>query len=127
MEEKIIHTPGECKKHIVRVETALAVLNGKWKLPIILSLQFGNKRFSQIAKEIPNITDKMLSKELRDLECHELVERKVYDSRPVVIEYRLTEYGSTLKPVIEMLRNWGATHEARMLSKAKELQNTDLN
>lgn len=126
MEEKTIHTPGECKKHIVRVETALAVLNGKWKLPIILSLQFGNKRFSQIAKEIPNITDKMLSKELRDLECHELVERKVYDSRPVVIEYRLTEYGFTLKPVIEMLRNWGATHEARMLTKEKGLQHTDL-
>jgi DNA-binding HxlR family transcriptional regulator len=57
------HTHGECARNILPVRDALEVLSGKWKLPIIISLMFGNKRFSHIAKEIPNITDKMLSKE----------------------------------------------------------------
>ncbi|MCF2493778.1 MULTISPECIES: helix-turn-helix domain-containing protein [Dyadobacter] len=98
------------------VRDALEVLSGKWKLQIIISLLFGNKRFSQIAKEIPGITDKMLSKELRDLEANCLVKRTVYDSIPVVVEYTLTEYGHTLKPVIEVLRTWGLAHRNRIMS-----------
>ena len=114
------HTVGECTKSILPVRDALEVLSGKWKLPIIISLIFGNKRFSQIAKEIPNITDKMLSKELRDLESNCLVKRTVYDSIPVVVEYTLTDYGHTLKPVIEVLRNWGISHRNRIMGKAEE-------
>ncbi len=109
---------GECTKSILPVRDALEVLSGKWKLPIIISLMFGNKRFSQIAKEIPNITDKMLSKELRDLEANCLVKRKVYDSIPVIVEYSLTEYGHSLKPVIEVLRNWGEAHRQRIMGKS---------
>ncbi|CAG5004654.1 putative HTH-type transcriptional regulator YtcD [Dyadobacter sp. CECT 9275] len=106
-----------CSKHMLPVHDALEVLNGKWKLPIIISLMFGNKRFSQIAREIPNITDKMLSKELRDLETNELVKRTVYDSIPVVVEYTLTPYGHTLEPVIEVLRKWGADHRHRIMGE----------
>ncbi|WP_310589323.1 helix-turn-helix domain-containing protein [Dyadobacter sp. CY327] len=84
-------------------------------MQIIISLLFGNKRFSQIAKEIPGITDKMLSKELRDREANCLVKRTVYDSIPVVVEYTLTEYGHTLKPVIEVLRTWGLAHRNRII------------
>ncbi|MCE7071337.1 helix-turn-helix transcriptional regulator [Dyadobacter sp. CY327] len=98
------------------VRDALEVLSGKWKLQIIISLLFGNKRFSQIAKEIPGITDKMLSKELRDLEANCLVKRTVYDSIPVVVEYTLTEYGHTLKPAIEVLRKWGMAHRERIMN-----------
>lgn len=116
-EEKVKHTVGECTKSILPVRDALEVLSGKWKLPIIISLMFGNKRFSQVAKEIPNITDKMLSKELRDLEANCLVKRSVYDSIPVVVEYTLTEYGHSLKPVIEVLRNWGIAHRQRIMSQ----------
>ncbi|WP_229208944.1 winged helix-turn-helix transcriptional regulator [Dyadobacter luticola] len=111
------HTLGECTKSILPVRDALEVLNGKWKLPIIVSLMFGNKRFSQIAREVPGITDKMLSKELRDLECNELVKRKVYDSIPVVVEYSLTDYGHSLKVVIEVLRAWGMKHRERMMGE----------
>lgn len=110
------HTFGECTKSMLPVRDALEVLSGKWKLPIIISLIFGNKRFSQIAKEIPGITDKMLSKELRDLEANCLVKRTVYDSIPVVVEYTLTEYGHTLTPVIEVLRIWGKAHRDRIMS-----------
>ena len=113
------HTLGECTRSILPVRDALEVLSGKWKLPIIISLMFGNKRFSQIAKEIPNITDKMLSKELRDLEANCLVKRTVYDSIPVVVEYSLTEYGHSLKPVIEVLRDWGTTHRERIMGKVE--------
>ena len=121
MEDKIQdckHTQGECTKSILPVRDALEVLSGKWKLPIIISLMFGNKRFSQIAREVPGITDKMLSKELRDLECNELVKRTVYDSIPVVVEYSLTEYGHSLKVVIEVLRDWGVKHRERMMVEA---------
>lgn len=113
--EKNPHTWGECTKSILPVRDALEVLSGKWKLPIIISLMFGNKRFSQIAKEVPGITDKMLSKELRELESNDLVKRTVYDSIPVVVEYSLTEYGHSLEIVIKTLRDWGVAHRKRMM------------
>lgn len=109
------HSWGECTKSILPVRDALEVLSGKWKLPIIISLMFGNKRFSQIAKEVPGITDKMLSKELRELESNDLVKRTVYSSIPVVVEYSLTEYGHSLEVVIKTLRDWGVAHRKRKM------------
>lgn len=82
------------------------------------TFSFGNKRFKQIAGEIPKIMDRMLSKELRELEINELVKRTVHDSFPVVIEYSLTEYGKSLKGVIAVLHNWGLQHRKRIISKA---------
>ena len=110
-------TPSACTRALLPVRDALDILNGKWKLPIIIALSFGNKRFSQIAKEIPNITDKMLSKELRDLEMNQLVKRTVYDSVPVVVEYSMTEYGKTLDNLIEELHKWGVMHRKKVLEK----------
>ena len=112
-DNKLVHS--ECVNMILPVKDALDILSGKWKLPIIISLTFGNKRFSQIAKEIPGITDKMLSKELRDLEMNELVKRTVYDSVPVIVEYSMTSYGKTLHKVISELRHWGIQHRKRMM------------
>ena len=110
---------GECTKAILPVRDALDILSGKWKLPIIISLSFGNKRFKEISKEIPNITDKMLSKELRDLEINQLVKRTVYDSVPVIIEYSMTNYGKSLERVIDELRDWGVLHRKRITGKTK--------
>jgi DNA-binding HxlR family transcriptional regulator len=112
-------THSTCTSMILPVRDALDVLSGKWKLPIIISLSFGNKRFRQIAKEIPNITDKMLSKELRDLEMNQLVKRTVYDSVPVTVEYSMTSYGKSLEKVIEELGKWGMQHRKRILGKSK--------
>jgi len=109
-----------CSEMILPVRDALDILSGKWKLPIIISLSFGNKRFRQIAKEIPNITDKMLSKELRDLEMNQLVKRTVYNSVPVVVEYSMTPYGESLEKVIEELRKWGMQHRKKILGKSKK-------
>ena len=107
----------ECMDMIRPVKDALEVLNGKWKLPIIISLSFGNKRFSAISKEIPKITDRMLSKELRDLELNQLVKRTVYDTFPVMVEYSLTDYGDSLDKVIIELRSWGTQHRKRIMRK----------
>ncbi len=72
-----------------------------------------------MAKEIPEITDKMLSKELRDLEMNQLIKRTVYDSVPVIVEYSMTPYGKTLDKLIDELRNWGTLHRKRIIGKSK--------
>ncbi|MBU2913249.1 winged helix-turn-helix transcriptional regulator [Reichenbachiella agariperforans] len=110
-------THSGCVGIIQPVQDALYVLSGKWKLPIIISLTFGNKRFGEMSKEIPKITDRMLSKELRELEMNQLVKRTVYDSIPVVVEYSLTDYGKTLNPAIEELYKWGKAHRQRIMGK----------
>jgi DNA-binding HxlR family transcriptional regulator len=116
----------ECAKMILPVRDALDVLSGKWKLPIIISLSFGNMRFSQIAKGIPNITDKMLSKELRDLEANLLVKRTVYPSVPVMVEYSMTSYGKSLEKVIDALRDCGILHRKRIRENIKNIQTKNL-
>lgn len=112
-----VKSHSECTKMLLPVRDALDVVSGKWKLPIIISLSFGNKRFKQIARDIPKITDKMLSKELRDLEMNTLVKRTVYDSVPVVVEYSLTSYGKSLEKLIDELRDWGIKHRKRIIGK----------
>jgi DNA-binding HxlR family transcriptional regulator len=104
----------ECSKSLLPVQDALYVLNGKWKLPIIIALIHGNKRFKELHKEIKGITAKMLSKELKELEINSLVKRTVYDTMPVTIEYELTEYGTTLDEVIIALRDWGLKHRQKI-------------
>lgn len=112
-----IKTHTECSKAILPVRDALDILSGKWKLPILIALMFGNKRFSQMAKQIPGITDKMLSKELRELEINQLVKRTVYNTVPVVVEYAMTPYGKTLQKLIDELQQWGAKHRRRIISQ----------
>lgn len=81
----------------MQVKDALEVLNGRWKRPIILSLTFGAKRLRKISKDLGSIIDKMLSKELKDLEINRLVKRTVYDSFPQTVEYSITELGESLE------------------------------
>ncbi len=117
--KKEVKTYSECTKAILPVRDALDILSGKWKLPIIISLSFGNKRFGQMKKEIPGITDRMLSKELRDLEVNQLVKRTVYDAVPVIVEYSMTTYGKSLENMIDELRDWGVKHRKRIIGKTK--------
>ncbi len=119
METHHERTKDSCTKAMLPVKDALDILSGKWKLHIIISLSFGNKRFSQIAKDIPGITDKMLSKELRDLEMNQLIKRTVYDAVPVIVEYSMTPYGKTLDKLIEELKSWGSMHRKKILIKQK--------
>ncbi|MEQ8417088.1 MAG: helix-turn-helix domain-containing protein [Imperialibacter sp.] len=106
-----------CTRALLPVRDALEVLSGKWKLQIIISLSFGTKRFREIGREVTGITDKMLSKELRDLEENMLVKRTVKDSFPPSVEYNLTEHGKTLQKVIGELREWGVMHREKIMGE----------
>ncbi|HEX2606038.1 MAG TPA: helix-turn-helix domain-containing protein [Flavisolibacter sp.] len=112
-----VETHSECLGILLPVSDALEVLNGKWKLPIIVALSFGPRRFRQIAAEVKGITDKMLSKELKDLEMNKLVKRTVYDTFPPTVEYAITDHGQSLKKVINELREWGLKHRKTITGK----------
>ena len=107
----------ECSKRLLPINDALEILNGKWKLQVIMALSFGKKRFKQLQREIPGITPKVLSKELKDLEMNELAKRTVYDTSPITVEYELLPYGRTLGPLIDELHKWGVKHRKRIIRK----------
>jgi len=115
--KEIEPTHSECQGIIRPVRDALEVLNGKWKLAIIGALSFGTKRFKQISKEVNGITDKVLSKELKDLEMNQLVKREVYDTFPPTVEYSITPHGRSLEKVINELRLWGLSHRKKIIGK----------
>ena len=98
---------------------ALDILNGKWKIAIMCSLNKKKKRFKELQRDVGRITGKMLSKELKELEMNELVTRTVFDTKPVSIEYELTSYGKTLETVIAELVSWGSKHRKRIFRKHK--------
>lgn len=104
------HSAHECKKSILAVHDAMYVLGGKWKISIIASLLFGEKRYSEILRDVSGISGKMLSRELKEMENNFLIERNVISSQPITVSYSLTDYGMTVKPVIEILSNWGRVH-----------------
>lgn len=92
------------------IRCSLEVLGGKWKL-LILSQLFDKKlRFSEIKKNTPGISDKMLVSSLQELEYHNLVVREVVKAKPKVVEYSLSTYGEKVRPVLEVLFQWGENH-----------------
>lgn len=113
------HSGVECTQSLQAVQDALYVLNGKWKLPIIIALSNGPKRFRELQRLVTGITAKVLSKELKELEMNEFALRHVYATMPVTVEYELTEYSRSLDSVIRALRDWGIQHRARILGKDK--------
>ena len=115
-------TENECqlghKKEIMAVHDAMDVLNGKWKISIISSICYYNKRrFSDILNDVQGISNKMLSKELKELEINKLVKRTVLDTQPISVQYQLTEYGITLKTIITNLAEWGIEHRKVITGK----------
>ncbi|WP_276316182.1 winged helix-turn-helix transcriptional regulator [Paenibacillus lignilyticus] len=97
---------GGCK-----IETALEILVGKWK-PVILFHLFGNgtMRFSELQRAMPDISKKMLTSQLRELEYHDIVHREVYRQIPPKVEYSITEYGAKMTPLLQAIGNWGMAH-----------------
>ncbi|MBE7175307.1 MAG: helix-turn-helix transcriptional regulator [Mucilaginibacter polytrichastri] len=103
-----------CRVHIRAIHDTLDILSGKWKIAIIGTLGFGKRRFTELQREVEGIGSKMLSKELRDLEINDLISRNVYDTKPVTVEYELTEYGKTLQSLIREMAEWGKQHRKRI-------------
>jgi DNA-binding HxlR family transcriptional regulator len=106
---------GGCPTNALAIKDALEVLEGRWKLLIMFSLSGGKKRFKQISKEVPGITDKTLSKELKLLEGNKLVRREVFDTFPPTVEYSITEHGKSLEKVLEELHYWGLAHRHEIM------------
>ncbi|WP_428071561.1 winged helix-turn-helix transcriptional regulator [Chryseobacterium gambrini] len=106
-------TAEKCSGHLSSVEDAIYVIGGKWKLKIIIVLQErGNIRFNELQRNIPGISARVLSNELKDLELNGFVKRVVHAEQiPVVVEYISTDYSRTLKPVIMALSEWGRKHK----------------
>jgi len=88
-------------------EVAIDIMDGKWKLYILWHLQAKTRRFSDLKRRIPGITQKMLTQKLRELEKEHIINRKVYAEVPPRVEYSLTPFGEELKPIMEMLLEWG--------------------
>jgi len=109
----------DCSTLISSVHDTLYVLGGKWKLSIISALRGGPLRFNELQAALKNITPKILSKELKELELNEFVSRTVYATSPVTVEYALTEYSRTLNKVILALGEWGSQHKKRLKDCAK--------
>ena len=106
-----------CKGMLRPVLDAMEVLNGRWRMPILQTLMEGTKRFKQISKEVNGISDKVLSKELKDLEINQLIKREVYDTFPPTVEYSITPHGQSLKKVVFELGTWGIEHRKKIIGK----------
>ncbi len=115
-----------CNKNLAAVRDSLYVIGGKWKMPIIIALIEGPRRFRELQRSLEGVTPKVLSKELKELELNSFVVRTVYDTTPVTVEYRLTEYSLTLRPVLDALRNWGEQHREHIRAQAKASRKTTL-
>lgn len=111
-QEKIIQLRG--KEYHCAMDITMDYIGGKWKTVVLWYLRKNKKRFSELKRLIPNITEKMLSIQLKNLESDGIVGRKIYAEVPPKVEYYLTDFGKTLIPMLEEIALWG-----RNLAEAK--------
>lgn len=96
-------------------ELALTVMGGKWKPIVLYHLgQAGVQRYSELKRNLPEVTDRMLTRQLRELEADGLIRREVFRQVPPRVEYSLTAQGLGLFPILVTMRDWGAGYEAAM-------------
>lgn len=107
----------ECNTILAAVADALYAIGGKWKLMIIISIARGNKRFTELQRQVKGISARVLSGELKDLEQNGFVVKKVSVGYPVTIEYELTPYSQTLEKVVASLTEWGLQHRKKVKSE----------
>ncbi|SEM96984.1 transcriptional regulator, HxlR family [Paenisporosarcina quisquiliarum] len=110
----------DMQPELCKVDDALGILVGKWK-PIILLilLQEGTKRFSDLKRRVPGITQKMLTKQLRELEEEDIITRNVYAQVPPKVEYSISEYGESLEPILVAMHEWGTAHTLHKTKKGQ--------
>lgn len=114
-------THAECQGTILAVYDAMDVLSGKWKIRVITALCFNKKRYSDLLRNIPGISGKMLSRELKEMEVNKLVKRTLLPTQPIMVEYELTPYAQKLMPVIQSLAEWGKEHRKLIMAKKPEV------
>ena len=99
------------------VEATLDVIGGKWKALILFHLRDAVCRFGELRRKIPGVSERMLAQQLRELEEQGVVHREVYREVPPKVEYWLTPYGKTLRPITDMLCEWGKKHQKRVAGR----------
>lgn len=108
----------ECRAAYRSVRDTLDVVSGKWKLVILAVLLEEKQRFKELSRTL-GISPRVLSKELLELEQHQLITRTVCDTRPVTVEYAATAHAHTLSEVIRAMQQWGALHYATVVGSAR--------
>lgn len=104
----VVNNTAVCQIRMQAISDTMSILSGKWKFHILGTLIEGNTLgFMDLMREVNGIGTKMLSKELQDLEMNHLVSRTVMNTKPITVEYAITEYGKTLSPLIDELAKWG--------------------
>ncbi|MFN3528453.1 MAG: winged helix-turn-helix transcriptional regulator [Bacteroidia bacterium] len=92
------------------IDTTLTIIGGKWKIQILWSIKSRARRFSEIKEDVHGITQKMLTQQLKEFIRDGIVVRKSYPEIPPRVEYRLTDYGKSLLPVLDAINKWGEMH-----------------
>lgn len=108
-------------RHFKAIQDTQYILSGKWKVLIIAMLGSGKHRYLELQRQLDGIGPKMLSKELHHLEINGLISRTVVHSKPLTVEYALTDYGQTLKPIMDEMALWGREHKERIQNEMKKL------
>jgi DNA-binding HxlR family transcriptional regulator len=106
-----------CEQELAAIRDSLEILGGKWKLRIMRHLNNRTSEkntFKKIQREVEGISAKMLSKELQDLEINLLISRTVMDTRPITVQYSITDYGQSVLPVTDTLVQWGLNHRQKI-------------
>lgn len=117
MENIIAHTDETCKKSRLAIRDTLDVVGGKWKMVLLTILMTGKRRFRELSREA-EISPRILSKELQEMEMNGLVSRTVCNTKPVTVEYSLTPYSETLKEVLDAMNKWGQMHRDKIMHGA---------
>jgi DNA-binding HxlR family transcriptional regulator len=108
-----------CKRHFKAINDTLYILNGKWRVVIVACLASGKKRYLELQRIVEGIGPKMLSKELNKLELNGLITRSALETKPVTVEYELTEYARSLKPLTDEMAVWGKQHRNKVIKDMK--------
>jgi DNA-binding HxlR family transcriptional regulator len=107
----------DCNIVLNAVGDAMYAIGGKWKLRIVIAIARGNKRFSELQRQIAGISGRVLSSELKELESNGILVKKVSVGYPVLIEYELTPYSQTLEKVVASMVEWGIQHKEKIRSE----------
>ena len=97
------------------VETTLSLIGNKWKVLILRDLMTGTKRFGELKRSVGDVSQKVLTAQLRDMEENELISRKVYAEVPPRVEYSLTPLGESLSPILSAMKNWGENFKETLI------------
>jgi DNA-binding HxlR family transcriptional regulator len=108
------------KKASCLVEATLAVIGGRWKVLVLQQLFDSVKRFNELHRGLSGITHKTLTQQLREMEAHGIINRKVFAQIPPKVEYSLTPLGKTLKPVLAAMHKWAEQHGSAVKRRNKD-------